>query len=87
MRRIKIDNPELDRAEFARTLAYVQAQTIANGGYWVPACGGTETPFKARSGVTLLYCWNPITRAHAYIDTATDMPLSDDEARAHMGTY
>jgi hypothetical protein len=54
---------------------------------WVPACGGTETPFRARSGATLLYCYNPATGRHAYLDCGSDLILSDEDARAHLGTY
>ncbi len=51
---------------------------------WIPACGGTETPFKSRSGKVLQYCWNPGTGAHAYLDVGTDMILSFDEAQAAL---
>jgi hypothetical protein len=51
---------------------------------WVPACGGTETPFKARSGAILLYCFNPATGQHAYIDQGTDWVLTYEEAEAHL---
>jgi hypothetical protein len=50
-------------------------------GNWVPACGGTETPFTSRSGLRLLYCWQPATGRHAYINCDTDIALTDDEAR------
>lgn len=40
---------------------------------WVPACGGREVPTKYPDGRTLLYCWNPKTGEHAYIDCETDM--------------
>jgi hypothetical protein len=56
-------------------------------GDWVPACGGTEEPFVSRSGRRLLYCWQPATGNHAYIDCSTDMVLTDEEARAALGTY
>ena len=51
---------------------------------WVPACGGTETPFKTRSGKTLLYCFNPYLGKHAYLDCGSDMILSDEEAQAFL---
>ncbi len=47
---------------------------------WVPACGGTETPFTTRTGRRLLYMWNPSTGEHAYYDIASDIFLSNDEA-------
>jgi len=53
---------------------------------WVPACGGTETPFRARSGATLLYCFNPATRQHAYLNVNTDIILTREEANAHLQT-
>ena len=51
---------------------------------WVPACGGTETPFKSRSGITMLYCWNPATRDHAYLNVDTDIIMTHEEATAAM---
>jgi hypothetical protein len=51
---------------------------------WVPASGGTETPFVARSGSRLLYCWQPSTGRHAYLNLENDMILSDDEAKMHL---
>lgn len=53
-------------------------------GYWIPACGGTELPFRTRTGRWLLYCWNPVTKQHAYIDTETDRILSDEELQAAL---
>ena len=47
---------------------------------WVPACGGTETPFTTRTGRRLLYMWNSSTGEHAYYDVASDIFLSNDEA-------
>jgi hypothetical protein len=55
--------------------------------HWIPACGGTEQPFQTRSGRTLLYCWNPGTGKHAYLDTATDLILSDEEATAALAMF
>ena len=54
---------------------------------WIPASGGTETPFKSRSGKTLLYCWNPKLKQHAYLDVDIDRILTDEEARAALQTY
>jgi hypothetical protein len=50
-------------------------------GNWYPACGGTEVPFRTRTGRTLLYCFQPATGRHAYLDMGTDLILSDEEAR------
>lgn len=53
--------------------------------HWVPACGGAETPFYTRNRRRLLYCWNPGTGQHAYLDCDTDLILTDEEARAALG--
>ena len=53
---------------------------------WVPACGGTETPFNTRNGHRLQYLWNKATGEHAYIDCNTDIILTTDEAIAALGT-
>ena len=52
---------------------------------WLPACNGTETPFETRTRRKLLYCWNPATGKHGYIDCGTDMLLSDEEAAIALG--
>lgn len=52
---------------------------------WVPACGGKETPFKTRTGRTLLYCWNACTGDHAYLDVDTDIILTNEEANFALG--
>lgn len=49
-------------------------------GDWQPAAGGTEVPFETRSGRRLLYCWQPSTGRHAYLDLGTDIVLTDAEA-------
>jgi hypothetical protein len=49
-------------------------------GNWYPASNGTETPFTTRTGRRLLYCWQPRTGRHAYLDCATDIILTDEEA-------
>jgi len=51
---------------------------------WYPANGGSERPFKSRSGRTLLYCFNPAKREHAYLDMDNDVILSNEEAAALM---
>jgi hypothetical protein len=56
------------------------ARAKAEQGNWYPACGGTETPFLSRSGRRLLYCFQPSSGAHTYIDVSTDMVLTEDEA-------
>lgn len=54
-------------------------------GNWVPANRGTETPFTTRSGRVLLYCYQPSTGKHAYLDVGTDLILTDEEAQLAMG--
>jgi len=69
-----------------KTIDQIIAEITAKSeqGNWVPACGGTETPFRSRSGKTLLYCWQPSTGRHAYLDCGTDIILSDEEATAAL---
>lgn len=67
-----------------QTLEFTMAVT-GNKDSWVPACGGTEIPFRARSGVRLLYCYNPQRHKHAYLNVDEDIILSDEEARLHLG--
>lgn len=57
----------------------------AEQGPWVPACGGTEVPFTSRSGRRLLYCWQPSTGRHAYLDMGMDIILTDEEAWLALG--
>jgi hypothetical protein len=56
-----------------------QAAKRENGPIY-PANGGTETPIRYRGGRTLLYCWQPSTGRHMYLDTETDIILSDEDA-------
>lgn len=57
----------------------------AEQGNWVPACGGTEVPFNTRTGRRLLYCWQPSTGKHAYLDLGTDYFLTNEEAFEALG--
>jgi hypothetical protein len=54
---------------------------------WQPACGGTEVPFKSRSGKRLQYVWQPSTGQHAYLDVDSDIILSDEEAEAYLALH
>lgn len=67
--------------------AKAYGEEVAGLDQWIPASGGTETPFLSRSGKRLLYCWNPKLQKHAYLDLSTDMILTDEEARAALQTY
>lgn len=55
--------------------------------HWIPACGGTETPFLTRTGKRLLYVYQPSTGRHAYLDCDTDIVLSDQEAFEALGKW
>jgi hypothetical protein len=54
-------------------------------GNWFPANGGTETAFITRNRFRLLYCYQPSTGRHAYLNCDTDIILSDEEARLALG--
>jgi hypothetical protein len=54
-------------------------------GHWVPAAGGTEVPFRTRGGARLLYCWQPRSGRHAYMDCDSDIILTDEEAQNLLG--
>lgn len=62
-----------------------EREAKAEQGNWVPACGGTEVPFNTRTGRRLLYCFQPSTGKHAYLDLGTDIFLTDEEAFAALG--
>jgi len=47
---------------------------------WLPGSGGTETAFTSRSGVRMLYCYNPGQNRHAYLNIDTDIIMTQDEA-------
>lgn len=68
----------------SETFEYMMAK-VGRADRWVPACGGHETPTLTRSGKRLLYCWNPATGQHAYIDCDTDMVLTNKEAFSYLG--
>jgi hypothetical protein len=55
-------------------------------GPWVPAGGGSEVPFTTRGGVRLLYCYQPRSGKHAYLNCDTDMILTDEEAWLYLGS-
>jgi hypothetical protein len=52
---------------------------------WLPANGGQEEVFTSRSGIRMLYCYNPATEEHRYINADTDLVMTNEEARAAMG--
>lgn len=61
-------------------LAVKAKRKKAEQGAWIPGSNGTETPFYTRTGARLLYCYQPSTGKHAYLNCDTDMIISDDEA-------
>ena len=97
-----VENPGQVEHEIAHIVAESREPRIAPGeslvaysrrldawreqGPWVPAAGGTETPFLARSGARLLYCYQPRSGRHAYLNLDTDLILTDDEAQLHLGS-
>jgi hypothetical protein len=58
-----------------------QRRIKAEQGNWYPANAGSEVPFLTRNHRRLLYCWQPSTGRHAYLDCDTDLILTDEEAR------
>ena len=79
--------PEELRATETLSQRIKRVEAEKANGMWLPACQGTEVPFHTRLGRVLLYCWQPSTGRHAYLDTQTDLILSDEEARQALGTY
>jgi hypothetical protein len=73
------------KVELTIEKAITAAEQRKAQGNWYPACGGTETEFKSRTGRRLLYCWQPSTGRHAYLDLDSDIILSDEEAQIALG--
>lgn len=69
--------PRMNPTDFANACS-------ARRDLWLPASGGTETPFLSRSGAKLLYCFNPRLGKHAYLRVDGDVILSDAEASFHL---
>jgi hypothetical protein len=72
-----------DGLNLAQILAARQKE--AEQGDWIPACGGTEVPFVSRSGIRMLYVFQPSTGKHAYLNLDTDIIMTDAEAQAALG--
>ena len=62
-----------------------EKQKKAEQGPWLPGGGGSEVPFFTRSGHRLLWCWQPSTGKHAYLDMGTDLIISDETAKNWIG--
>lgn len=54
-------------------------------GDWIPASNGTETPFRTRTGARLLYCYQPRSGNHAYLDCDSDIILTFEESMNLLG--
>jgi hypothetical protein len=88
---LEIDFTDEDRAAAERkrreyeTVAEKLECEIARreNGAWVPGCGGTEVPFITRTGHRVLYCWQPSTGRHAYLNCDGDMIIPDSELSAY----
>ncbi|NQV82383.1 MAG: hypothetical protein HQ494_01070 [Rhodospirillales bacterium] len=61
-----------------------RAAKLKDQGTWVGASGGTESSFTSRSGIRMLYCWNPTTRQHAYLNLDTDIIMTQPEVDAAL---
>jgi len=64
-----------------------KCQCGSNKDEWIPAGGGSETPFISFGGKRVLYCWNPSRQKHAYLDLDTDTILTDEEANQTLGFF
>ena len=80
-------NQSHKEAVMTKTVAEMleEREVKARNGNWYPACGGSEQPFTTRGGRRLLYCWQPSTGKHAYLDLGTDLILTDEEAALAIG--
>ena len=72
----------MQTAQAATTIEFSSAIGID---VWVPANGGCEQAFIARSGARLQYMWNGLTGDHAYLDLDADVILDDASAARHIG--
>lgn len=66
-------------------IAYHFTDFVPTDDNWYPANGGTERPFTTRTGRRLLYCWQPSTGRHAWLDVQTDIVLTPEEAQVALG--
>lgn len=80
------EKPSKERVEKEERRIQFFKHRGSSDGDWVPAGGGTEEPFRSRDGRRLLYVWNQKTGKHAYLDLDSDVVLTDEEARASVGS-
>lgn len=76
---------QADGGEKTLTQLLAEAEARKANGNWIPACNRTEVPFRTRNGYRLLYCWQPSSGRHAYLNCDTDIILTDEEATMAMG--
>ena len=62
----------------------LELDALAEQGNWIPACGGLEVPFTTRNGHKVLYCWQPSTGKHAYLDMGSDLIIPNEDL-VHYG--
>lgn len=74
---------EITAGELTMIEGILELDKLAEQGNWIPACGGTEVPFFTRSGDRVLYCWQPRTGKHAYLDLGTDIIIPDENLAAY----
>lgn len=72
-----------DAANVALEKAYEADDAAHDATQWVPACGGTETPFTCL-GKMYHYMWNRRTGEHAYYDIRADLFVSVEDFRAML---
>lgn len=77
-----ITKPLFSDPDYWNKLSLWQAE-----GEWVPGCNRTEVPFLTKSGGKLLWCYQPRSGKHAYLDCLTDIILTDAEAANAIGNY
>jgi hypothetical protein len=85
-KRVRLTKREREQVAEAQRLADFY-ESVKGRDMWVPASGGTEEPFVTRSGLRVLYCWNPKTGDHAYVNVDTDLVLTQEEADEALCLY
>lgn len=63
----------------------IAASTVSDD--WVDACGGTETPFRTRTGWMRFYIWNRTMGEHVCCDVERNVFLTDEESSLAPGIH
>lgn len=64
----------------------IAASTVSDD--WVDACGGTETPFRTRTGRMLRFCsCNRTMGEHVCCDVERNVFLTDEESSLAPGIH